>query len=190
MLRYLEVSPVDASCRLRIIHRADAVGIVPNYYTAGGPYGSLGHGSALPILEQMVRLVCQAVEKMQTDNIKSIAPRADVCADFAQHAQLYLKRTAWSGTCSSWFKQGRVDGPLTMFPGSRLLYFEMLGKLRLEDYDIQYVNRLNRFEFLGNGFTMREFDGRDITNYWGLLDGKDEQRNLEAEVIADKVMQP
>lgn len=160
---------------------------VPNYYTAGGPYGSLGHGSALPILEQMVRLVCQIVQKMQTDNIKSLAPRADVCEDFAQHAQLYLKRTAWSGNCSSWFKQGRVDGPLTMFPGSRLLYFDMLSKPRLEDYEVKYVNPLNRFEFLGNGFSTREFDGRDITNYWGLLDGEDKQRDLEAEVVAEGV---
>jgi hypothetical protein len=132
----------------------------------------------------MVRLVCQVIDKMRTDNIKSMAPKADVCADFAKHAQLYLKRTAWSGACSSWFKQGRIDGPLTMFPGSRILYFDMLAAPRLEDYEIKYCNGLNRFEFLGNGFSLREFDGRDITYYWGLLDGKDEQRDLEAELAA------
>jgi hypothetical protein len=162
--------------------------LVPNYYTAGGPYGSLGHGSALPIIEQMVRLVCQVIDKMRTDNIKSMAPKADVCADFAKHARLYLKRTAWSGACSSWFKQGHIDGPLTMFPGSRILYFDMLAAPRLEDYEIKYCNGLNRFEFLGNGFSLREFDGRDITYYWGLLDGKDEQRDLEAELAADGPM--
>lgn len=125
---------------------------------------------------------------MQTDNIKSVAPNAQVCAEFARHSQLYLKRTAWSGSCSSWFKQGRVDGPLTMFPGSRLLYFDVLSKPRFEDYDIKYVNSLNRFQFFGNGFSTREFDGRDITNYWGLLDGKDEQQDLESKVVADGVL--
>lgn len=139
-------------------------------------------------MDQMVKLVCQIIEKMQTDNIKSVAPKASVCAEFAQHAQLYLKRTAWSGSCSSWFKQGRVDGPLTMFPGSRVLYFDILAKPRLEDYDIAYFNSLNRFEFLGNGFSTREFDGRDISYYWGLLNGEDKQRDLEAEVISDSIM--
>lgn len=75
-----------------------------------------------------------------------------------------------------------------MFPGSRLLYFDILSKPRLEDYDVKYVNALNRFEFFGNGFSTREFDGRDITNYWGLLDGKDEQLDLEAQVVADGVV--
>lgn len=30
----------------------------------------------------------------------------------------------------------------------------------------------NRFAFLGNGFHVREFDGRDITSYMGNLDEK------------------
>ncbi len=33
----------------------------------------------------------------------------------------------------------------------------------------------NRFNFLGNGFDMREEDGRDLTWYYGLLDEKDSQ---------------
>src|SRR5262245_42469699 len=118
----------------------------------GGPYGPLGHGSAIPIIEATTRLVLQMVEKMQTDNIKSVAPKLDVCEEFAAHAKLFLNRTAWTGPCSSWFKQGKIDGPLTMFPGSRLTYLALLDKPRLEDLDVKYFNRLNRFEFLGNGF--------------------------------------
>jgi hypothetical protein len=47
---------------------------------------------------------------------------------------------------------------------------------RYEDYDIEYHGE-NMFEFLGNGFEVREFDGRDITNYLGCLDegGRDVQ---------------
>lgn len=34
---------------------------------------------------------------------------------------------------------------------------------------------LFRFGYWGNGFTLRELDGRDTTFYYGLLNGKDEQ---------------
>lgn len=144
----------------------------------------------MPILEQIYSLILQVAERMQLDNIKSITPKMDVCKEFEQHAQLYLKRTAWTEGCSSWFKQGKVDGPLTMFPGSRLLYMDMLRHPRFEDFDIRYCNGLNRWQFLGNGFSTREFDGRDFTNYWGLLNGRDVQRDLEAEVEKEGFARP
>lgn len=150
----------------------------------GGPYGPLGHGSAFPIIEATTRLVLQYVEKMQTENIKSFTPKLDVCQEFADHAHLYLNRTAWTGPCSSWFKQGKVNGPLTMFPGSRLAYLSLLEKPRLEDLDVKYCNPLNRFEFLGNGFHVREFDGRDLSHYLGLLNGEDVQMDLESDFMA------
>jgi hypothetical protein len=51
---------------------------------------------------------------------------------------------------------------------------------RYEDYDIVYRDG-NMFAFLGNGFEMREFDGRDITNYLGCLeeDGRDVQPSYD-----------
>lgn len=47
---------------------------------------------------------------------------------------------------------------------------------RYEDFEIEYRDE-NMFAFMGNGFEMRESDGRDITNYLGCLDdeGRDEQ---------------
>lgn len=54
---------------------------------------------------------------------------------------------------------------------------------RYEDYEIEYWDTDNRFAFLGNGFQTREFDGRDITNYLGLLEGKDVQPNYDEDLI-------
>lgn len=103
---------------------------------------------------------------MQVENIKSLAPKREVCEKFAEHADLFLKRTAWSSGCSSWFKQGRKDGPLTMWPGSRLLFLEVHKEPRYEDYNIEYLDG-NPFGFLGNGFTVREYDGSDLSYYLG-----------------------
>ncbi|KAI1613510.1 FAD/NAD-P-binding domain-containing protein [Exophiala viscosa] len=139
---------------------------IPNYWTGVGPYGPLGHGSFFPIVEMVYRQFLTIVKKMQTENIKSITPRHEVCDAFAAHADVFLKRTAWSGDCRSWFKQGRRDGPLAMFPGTRLTYFTLMEKPRYEDYRIEYQSG-NPFGFLGNGFSTREYNGSDLSWYLG-----------------------
>ena len=58
----------------------------------------------------------------------------------------------------------------------------LCGSPRYEDYEIEYWDG-NVFAFLGNGFDTREFDGRDITNYLGLLDGEDVQPNYTDDLI-------
>ena len=102
-----------------------AVPYMPNYFTVTGPYGPLGHGSFLPIIETLLKNVLTVARKMQKDRIKKLVPREEVARQFTDHADLFLKRTAWTDACSSWFKQGRIDGPLPMFPGSRLTSKEL-----------------------------------------------------------------
>ena len=55
---------------------------------------------------------------------------------------------------------------------------EVIATPRYEDYDIKYRNR-NIWHFLGNGFSTRDTDGRDLTWYMGLVDEKDEQREFD-----------
>jgi hypothetical protein len=158
---------------------------VPNYFIMCGPYGPLGHGSILPITEILIKYIFQCVKKMQVCRIKSLTPKTEMVEAFKEHADLFLKRTAWTDNCRSWFKRGRLDGPLAMYPGSRLAFLELLSSPRFEDYDIEYRNPLNPLEFLGNGFAMREFDGRDLSAYLGLIDGRDVQVDLEADLSHD-----
>ncbi|OJD16203.1 hypothetical protein AJ78_03635 [Emergomyces pasteurianus Ep9510] len=138
----------------------------PNYWMGVGPYGPLGHGSFIPIIEHVMHHVIKIINKIQKENIRSLAPRREVCEAFTEHADLFLQRTAWSGKCPSWFKQGRLDGKLAIFPGSRLVYFDLLESPRYEDYVIKYEHG-NPFSFLGNGFTVKEFDGSDLAYYLG-----------------------
>ena len=72
-----------------------------------------------------------------------------------------------------------------IFPASRLVYMDLLSIARFEDYDIEYLNPLNMYEFLGNGFSTREFDGRDLSNYLGLLGDDDHQIDLEGDLHED-----
>jgi hypothetical protein len=146
----------------------------PNHFTFCGPYGPLGHGSFMPLIEKWTTYMFDVIRKAQVENIKSFTPRWNLSRQFRQHSDLFLKRTAWTSPCRSWFKQGKTDGQAAIYPGSRLSFLELLKRPRYEDYDIEYWDE-NRYAFLGNGFEVREFDGRDITNYLGLLGEEDKQ---------------
>jgi hypothetical protein len=55
---------------------------------------------------------------------------------------------------------------------------ELIEFPRYEDYKIEYCGR-NVWSWLGNGFSTRDLDGRDLTWYLGLVDGEDVQRDFE-----------
>ncbi|KAK0109701.1 hypothetical protein ONS95_002380 [Cadophora gregata] len=98
------------------------------------------------------------IEKMQTENIKCFTPKVDYVNEFFSYTHELMKRLAWSASCSSWFKMGKKDGPVTAcWAGSRLHYYEVMKNVRWEDYDITYWTK-NRFQFLGNGYTQCELD--------------------------------
>lgn len=147
---------------------------VPNYMSFAGRYGPLGHGSFCPMVEAYTNYAFQIVEKMQTEDIKKLQIKRSAAEQFTKHADLYVKRTAFSGPCSSWFKAGDKNGKPAIWPGSRIHYLTVLQKPRYEDYEIEYWSG-NAFNYLGDGFDVREYDGRDLTWYYGLMNGEDKQ---------------
>ncbi|OAL32683.1 hypothetical protein AYO20_07841 [Fonsecaea nubica] len=144
----------------------------PNMFLFIGPNGPASHGSILPILEWHTRYMFKIISHMQRTSIKSLGPSRDAVADLYTHTHELLKRTAWSSACRSWFKNGRVHGPVTaIWPGSRLHYFEVLAEPRYEDFVMTYRDSGsgsgggNRFAYLGNGYTHAELD-EDSNPVW------------------------
>lgn len=97
-----------------------------------GPFGPYGHGSIIPAIEAITRHVALVLEKVQTQNIKSLVPKKEAVLEFKQHRELYLKRTIWDAPCSSWFKLGPHGENIMMWPGSRLHCFDILLNPRWE----------------------------------------------------------
>lgn len=85
--------------------------VIQYKYTNSSTDGPLGHGSFLTISEVLMKNFLQCIRKMQKERIKSLTPKQSMADALAEHAHLYLQRTAWTGSCNSWFKQGKVDGP-------------------------------------------------------------------------------
>jgi hypothetical protein len=125
----------------------------------------VGHGSLIPVIEVLADYILRVIEKVQRQSIRTVDVQTRAVDEFIEHTYEFMKRTAWSDNCSSWFKNGTVDGPVVaIWPGSRLNWFEALREPRFEDFTYTYETR-NRFQYFGNGFTQREVEGGDLTWY-------------------------
>lgn len=138
---------------------------MPNYFMFTGPFTPVAQGSILPLQTALSNMFVKIIRKMAVHHIRRMTPKKSIIDQFMEHCQAYLPRTCWADPCSSWFKQGRADGPIVMWPGSRIAFIEIMKEPHWEDYDIEYYSK-NRFGFLGNGFHVSEFvpEG-DITQY-------------------------
>ena len=136
-----------------------------------GPNAPIGHGSVFTLTEHIAKYITGAIRKCQTEGIKSMAPSQSAVDDYFEHITTFMPRTAWAGSCRSWFKGGRVDGAVTaLHPGSRIHFFHMLERFRGEDFEYDYDNKeQNRFQYLGNGFSTKELDPKGDTSFY--LDG-------------------
>lgn len=105
------------------------------------------------------------VRKMAHEQIHSVDPKQEAVDDFNVYTQEFLKRTVYTSHCRSWYKNNKIDGPVTaMWAGSPMHFKEMMSVQRGEDFDIKYCSP-NRFRFFGNGTTERDAKDMDLSYY-------------------------
>lgn len=138
---------------------------MPNYLMFTGPFTPVAQGSILPLLTQISSYSLRIIRKMYVQHIRRVTPKASAIRDFMEHCRAYLPRTCWADPCTSWFKQGRSDGPIVMWPGSRLAFLEAIKEPQWEDFDIEY-HPGNRFGYLGSGFHVCEFTKNGNTTHY------------------------
>jgi hypothetical protein len=140
---------------------------MPNYFIFMGPASPIGHGSVVSSIEHVTRYIQSLVIKLQTENYSSVVPKPHIPRAWQRHAIAWLEKTAWNSSCVSTFKNGSQNGNLiSLHPGSRLLYFEMLMNPRYEDFEWQSLcpDPDLTFAWLADGFTVDEIEGKkDLT---------------------------
>lgn len=164
-----------------------AVPDFPNYLIFMGPHAPYAHGSVLPMTEAIAKNFVQLVKRVAEESVTSFDPKVEAMQDFIEQRKTFLDRTIWNDPCRSWFKQGTYDGELMMWPGSRIHFFEIMKNPRWEDFNMSYLKG-NRFEYFGNGFHVRESNGKDLSWYLGLLDGKDEEPDYTDDDIKEFIV--
>jgi hypothetical protein len=128
---------------------------MPNFFTFMGPAYPVHNGSIMGPLTFNGDYIIDVMQKMQYDHIKSLSPRVDVTAKFNAHVQEWVKRTVWTQSCRSWFKNNETGRITALWPGTALHYNAAILRPRYEDYDIEYLHE-NPWAILGNGWSWAE----------------------------------
>ncbi|KAH7082036.1 hypothetical protein FB567DRAFT_594544 [Paraphoma chrysanthemicola] len=115
----------------------------PNFCYLPGPGTPGSHGGIFAIVEWQIRWVRKILKKMQRELIRTIEPKADVATEHYYHQHSLMKRLVFSQPCASWYKNGRVVGPVcAQYPGSRLHWHEFMRKVRYEDLRLGFSSRI------------------------------------------------
>lgn len=135
---------------------------MPNYFVYMGPTSPLGHGSIIGSIEHVTGYIRQFVYKLQTENYAYFQPKEGVCKAWQAHALKWMAKTVWVEGCASSFKNGASEAPVvSLHPGSRLHYFDLLEHPRFEDYEWTSLcqDPMSMFAWLADGFTAAETYG-------------------------------
>jgi cation diffusion facilitator CzcD-associated flavoprotein CzcO len=94
----------------------------PNYFISLGPNSALGTGNLLLLIERAIDYMTACLSKMQRDNVRSMAPKADAVKSFVDFCDSYFQTTVFSMNCRSWYKGGTADGRVSaLWPGKKNL---------------------------------------------------------------------
>lgn len=132
---------------------------MPNYFVMMGPQSPLGHGSITGSIEHVTKYVRQLLYKLQTEAYASLVPKDTVTNAWLAHAVKWMDKTVWVEKCASSFKNGSSGKTVvSLHPGSRLHFFDLLEKPRYEDFEWKSLLKepLDMFAWLADGFTLAE----------------------------------
>lgn len=108
-------------------YRGVAVSGFPNLFMLYGPNTNLGHNSIIFMLERQTEYVRTQIERIFSENLRSLDVDEGAQARFNAALQNKLKRTVWAADCPSWYKT--EDGLITNnWHGHALEFASTLGK--------------------------------------------------------------
>ncbi|KAL4780314.1 hypothetical protein BJX76DRAFT_360979 [Aspergillus varians] len=142
---------------------------IPNYFIFTGPNCPIGHGSVPAMLSWSGDYMLDWIEKIATEDIKSVVVKDSVVRDFNRYAAENLKRCVWSKGCTAWYSKknepGKSNTVTAMYAGSALHYKASIKTIRGEHFDIRH-NTSNPFRYLANGeLEMERAEGGDLAYY-------------------------
>lgn len=107
----------------------------PNFFMTYGPNTNLGHNSIVFMLECQTRWILELILKARR-RPKGIAEVTEAAlAGFNQELARDLAKTAWAGSCSSWYKnaQGKI---INNWSSSTVRYWRLTRRVRTADFKL------------------------------------------------------
>ncbi|MCZ6731558.1 MAG: hypothetical protein O7B27_03255 [Gammaproteobacteria bacterium] len=76
----------------------------PNFFMLYGPNTNLGHNSIIFMIECQARYISRAIETIIERNLAFMDVKPETMSGFNDNLHEQMKKTAWVGGCSSWYK--------------------------------------------------------------------------------------
>jgi cation diffusion facilitator CzcD-associated flavoprotein CzcO len=90
----------------------------PNFFVLDGPNASLGHNSAIYMIEAQLDYVLGALEYLDRSGSRSLEVSAEAEADYTREIDAMAAATVWlTGGCQSWYVDERSGRLTLLWPG-------------------------------------------------------------------------
>jgi cation diffusion facilitator CzcD-associated flavoprotein CzcO len=107
----------------------------PNLFMLYGPNTNLGHNSIIVMIEAQVGYMVEAMKALKRRGAKSLSVTPEAFKRFNVELQDDLGKTAWAGSCSSWYKT--ASGKITNnWSGDTATYIKLMKQPVLADYAV------------------------------------------------------
>ncbi len=117
-----------------VAYKGMTVAGFPNWFIMMGPNTGPGHTSVLVYTEAQIAHALQAIDKLRTEDLKSIEVRQEVQDRYNEKIQERMKRMVWGG-CNSWYLD--ADGTnRSLYPGFAAEYVLKTRRLNPDDYHL------------------------------------------------------
>jgi cation diffusion facilitator CzcD-associated flavoprotein CzcO len=87
----------------------------PNFFLVGGPNTSVGHSSVILASESLIGYILRIVKPVLRAEARFVEPKMDAEIQWTREVQQRLKKTVFSGSCASWYKDEKGWNS-TMYP--------------------------------------------------------------------------
>ncbi|KAF1834525.1 hypothetical protein BDW02DRAFT_598065 [Decorospora gaudefroyi] len=163
-----------------VTYLSHSVAGFPNLFTMLGPNAAIGSGSLTTMIETVGDYIIKAIRKIQKENIASMVVKEERERDFIEYVDAYFEGTVFADECRSWYKNKGTGEVVGLWPGSTLHCVETMRSPRWEDFEYIYVDELegtdesrlkgvgkntNRLAWLGNGWTVKQQEEKDLAWY-------------------------
>ena len=107
----------------------------PNLFMLYGPNTNLGHNSIIVMIEAQVGYLVAAMKALKRRDAKTLAVTPEAFKRFNVELQADLDKTAWAGSCSSWYKT--ASGKITNnWSNDTASYIRLMKQPVLADFEI------------------------------------------------------
>ncbi|SER31525.1 NAD(P)/FAD-dependent oxidoreductase [Arthrobacter sp. OV608] len=124
-----------------VAYNSTTVAGFPNLFVIDGPNASLGHNSAVHMIESQIAYVLKAMWYLRSRGVPAFDVRPERQATYVTEIDRMAENTVWlTGGCRSWYVDERSRRLTLLWPDTASAFRERLARFDPADYNIGMVS--------------------------------------------------